>query len=213
MVTTVDQRQKWRTWADGKLALGLCPRCGKNPIKPGRSSCRACVLKAQRRRKRLYHERLQKGLCPHCGGERDVRGVIGCRSCNEKNAVRRVVYYDRGKKALYQRRLGNRRRREGLCPTCGRGIDDPAFKRCSLCRQKSREYYYSNHERILEAAHRRYDHQPKPLCAVCGHHRYRCGSCGKMMKVNHGQESCLYTCKCGNSITFTRENALQSPIM
>lgn len=212
----VDQRERWKQWSEEKAALGLCARCGKNPVKPGRASCRSCILKWQRRRKRLYNDRLHAGLCPHCGGKREDPFTIGCRSCNGKNAQRRVKFYNRDKKALYQRRLLQRRRREGVCTICGQGIDNPAFKLCSKCREERRLYYHENREHKLEYAKRRYHltHRPKPLCPTCGRHHYRC-SCGKMMKVNHGPDSCLFACKCGNTVVISRESSLviQKPIL
>lgn len=208
MVMTVNQRQRWETWVDGKITLGLCPRCGKNPIKPGKDSCRACILKARRRRIRLYHKRLQNGSCPHCGGKREDPGIIGCRSCNAKITEQRVRLYDRKKKAIYQKHLYHGRlKQKDICPVCGRAAADPEFTLCSPCRQQGRKYYYLHREQRIAHSRQRYliTHKPKPLCPVCDHHRYSCPSCGKMMKVNHGQESCLYICRCGNIITFTRE--------
>lgn len=206
MVETI-VRDRWNTWTNNKVTLGMCPRCGKNPIKPGKNCCTACTLKARRRRSRLYNQRLRKGLCPHCGGKREDPGIIGCRKCNEKNALRRVKFYDKGKKALYQRRLYWHRHREGVCPVCGQAVDAPQFKVCLRCRQQGRDNYYLHRESRIERnlQYYRLNHKPKPLCSVCGHHRLRCESCGKMMKAHHGEDSCLFTCKCGSLATFTRE--------
>lgn len=208
METTVAER--WKTWVDEQVAAGLCPRCGGGPVQPGKAACQSCIRAGRNRRVRLYNSRLRQGLCPHCGGKREDPGIIGCQSCNQKIALNRFLFRERrplkvfrGIKALYQRRLMRRRRHEGLCPQCGHGIDVEEFKLCSQCRQERRESYYSNHESTLEK--RRLQHRlrykPKPLCQVCGHHRLRC-LCGKMMKTHHGEESCLYTCTCGNVKTF-----------
>jgi len=204
------QSERWKKWVGAKIAIGLCYRCGKNPVKKGRDYCAACTLRARHRRIKLYSNRLRKGLCPHCGGKREVPGIIGCQACNQKNDECRIRFSGRGdyrdKKALYQRRLLKRRRREGACPTCGRGVDDPEFILCSQCRQQASDSYYKHRERRLEHSHEhhRLNHQAKPLCPVCHHHRFHC-SCGKMMKVYHGVESCLYTCTCGNIVTFALE--------
>lgn len=208
METTVAER--WKTWVDEKIAAGLCPRCGKGPAKSGKDYCEVCARLARSRRIKRYNKRLRQGLCPHCGGKREDPGIIGCQSCNQKIALSRFLFRERrplqafrGLKALYQRRLMRGRRREGTCPTCGHGIDVEGFKLCSQCRKQGRESYYSKRESTLEKRRLRYrlDHKPKSLCQVCGYHRLRC-LCGKMMKTHHGEESCLYTCTCGNVSTF-----------
>lgn len=199
-------RERLQEWSDKKRAAGLCPRCGKKPPKKDRELCKNCLLKARRRRIRLYQMRLRQGLCPHCGSNREDPGIISCRKCEEKNTERRVRLYNKEKKAVYQMRLYRKRRRAGDCPVCGRGIDDSQFKLCSSCRQQGRGYYYLHRDDRLAAnkIHYQLNHKPKALCEVCGLHRLRC-SCGKMMKVHHGAESCLFTCRCGAVITRLRE--------
>ena len=208
METTVAER--WQAWVDEKTAAGLCSRCGKRPPTSGKDYCEVCARLARSRRVRLYNKRLRQGLCPHCGGKREDQGIIGCRSCNQKIALSRFLFRERrpletfrGLKTLYQLRLMRGRRREGLCPTCGHRIDEEGFKLCSQCRKQGRERYYSNRESTLEKRRQqhRLSYKPKPLCRVCGHQRLRC-LCGRMMKTHHGEESCLYTCTCGNVKTF-----------
>ena len=79
----VETRQKWEAWKSGKLAAGLCSRCGKRPVIPGKDYCATCAQASRLRRVELYHSRLRKGLCPQCGGKREDPGVIGCDSCNQ----------------------------------------------------------------------------------------------------------------------------------
>lgn len=211
METTVAGR--WKEWVDEKIAAGLCSRCGKRPAESGKDYCKDCARLARSRRVRLYNSRLRQGLCPHCGGKREDPGIIGCRTCNWKISLSRLLFREcrplevfRGRKALYQRRLMRGRRREGLCPQCGRRIDKEGFKLCSACRKERRDSYYSHREATLEKRRQqhRLSYKPKPLCPICGHHRLRC-LCGKMMKTHHGEESCLYTCTCGNVTAFSIE--------
>lgn len=195
---------RWKTWVEQKAVAGLCPRCGKRPVNGDKQCCSICLLDSRRRRTRLYRDRLRVGLCPHCGGKREDPWIIGCLSCREKIAVQRVIHFDRGKKALYQRRLLASRRREGMCPTCGQERDESAYKHCSRCREARRDYYYRHHEERKRYSRRRHDinYRPKPLCPVCNHHRIHC-QCGKIMKTHHGERSCLYTCTCGHVSILT----------
>ena len=162
--------------------------------------------KKRRQRKLRYSRRLKKRLCPHCGGPREDWGIIGCNSCNAKNDERRVRLYDRKKKCIYQKRLMDRRRREGFCPVCGQSRDNPNLKICSKCRQCGRASYYRRRNVRLEANKRRYylHHKPKPLCQICLRHFQRC-ACGKYMKPHHGRDSCLFTCSCGKEIYTSKE--------
>ena len=205
--------EKWKAWAEAKIRSGLCGRCGKRPVMEGRRYCLVCIQGIQQRRTRLYNNRLKRGLCPHCGGVRENPGIIGCLSCNTRNADARVKCYDREKKAIYQMRLINRRRREGVCPVCGRGRDVPKFKLCSKCRALHRKAYYENRERRIAETRRRYRliHKPKPICQVCLRHRQRC-SCGKFMRAHHGQDSCLFTCRCGRCIEACTEEAIKTDL-
>lgn len=207
-------KQTWMAWVDRKLAAGLCGRCGKQPVHNGRNLCLSCFKKARDRRVKLYHCRLRQGLCPHCGGKRSDPGIIGCRACNDKIAEQRVRLWNRKAKCKYQRNLSRKRRREGTCPVCGQSRDEPGYILCSHCREYGRNQYYNHRSERLAANIRRYNknHRPKPLCPVCHLHRQTCCLCGKFMKPYHGQESCLYTCKCGNVKSFSVESCRQ-PVM
>jgi len=191
-------RERWSSWAEQHVRSGLCVRCGKNPPAKGKQQCLLCLRKGRLRRTRRYDRRLQAGLCPHCGGKREDPGIIGCQTCVGKIAASRIT--DPARKALYQNRFYHKRLREHRCPTCGRVPEDTNFKMCSQCRKLRRGYYYLDRTNVLKERHIRYlqNHKPKPTCNTCGLQRFKCNSCGKMMKTDHGKESCQFTCGCGN---------------
>jgi len=188
-----------------------CPRRFRQRKRGRQWYCKACRLKRQKKdrkhraHKRMarYYRRLRRGLCPECGGWRDGEG-IQCRQCREqnKNAQRRCITSPR--RARYMRRLLKRRRREGMCAYCGREIDEPGYRMCSKCRKHGRDYYYipEVHEKVRLYAKDHYHHEPVPICKVCGCPHLRCDRCQKFMKATHGNDRCIWTCRCGIEKTF-----------
>lgn len=75
---------------------------------------------------RLYY--LNCGRCPACGGKNPVRPGFGsCETCAEKARER-------------SHSLRQRRRENGLCSSCGGPVDDAAYRTCSACRERMRNY-------------------------------------------------------------------------
>jgi len=93
---------------------------------------------------RRYDDRLRLGLCPQCGSKRDD-WHIRCSKCNEYFRIYAREYRKRdNNNTVNARNYRTRNRRQRLCPTCGREIDDKKYKRCSKCRALTRSYYRKN---------------------------------------------------------------------
>ena len=74
---------------------------------------------------------LSIGRCPKCGGKNPLeKGFKRCRSCAFKQAKRRERYSA-----------------EGRWPSCGGVREDPKYKTCRRCRERSRAYYASHGKR------------------------------------------------------------------
>ena len=114
-------RDRLRRNTAGRIAQGLCPRCGKAPPAPDRSLCEPCAEK-QNRATRARHARLRAagkprqdperaqayereryrrlsaahaahGLCKHCGKAPAAEGRTACEPCAEKRrAADRASY-------------------------------------------------------------------------------------------------------------------------
>lgn len=67
---------------------------------------------------------LSIGRCPKCGGANPVEeGFKRCLQCAAKQAKRRKRYFA-----------------EGRCSSCGGVREDPGFKTCRKCRERTRAY-------------------------------------------------------------------------
>lgn len=74
---------------------------------------------------------LSAGRCPKCGGKNPVeKGFKRCRSCAAKQVERRQRYSS-----------------EGRCPSCGGVREDPNFKTCRKCRERTRAYIAAHREK------------------------------------------------------------------
>ncbi len=107
-----------------RIAQGLCPRCGKVPLAPGRSVCAGCaaarsrardarlraagtprrdpetVRQSERQRTRSKREqRAAKGLCTRCGNAPAVKVRASCEACLEKRRAADRAKYAAGKAA------------------------------------------------------------------------------------------------------------------
>ena len=142
-------RERYRRLTKERLAQGLCPKCGREPLPPDRSLCRSCGekrRKAERARYargkaegRLYggrdpksrrrngRERSRKrlrthrdaGLCTRCGNRPPVQGGTTCQACRDARQAAEQEQYAA-------------RRAEGRCGRCGRHALDRA-SRCGPC--------------------------------------------------------------------------------
>ena len=140
------ERERHRKRTAGRLARGLCPRCGKRRPAPGRKVCESCGERgraaesaryargkaagepyggrkpesrrraARERNKMRRRGRRETGLCASCGDAPPVEGGRSCEPCRE---ARRAS----------ERGLYAARRAAGLCGRCG----EPTFKGASRC--------------------------------------------------------------------------------
>lgn len=71
---------------DKRLENGLCSRCGKNPIEPGKSCCKSCLDKHSKHITYVRKERLENGICPICGKNPLADNRKMCKSCLDKHS-------------------------------------------------------------------------------------------------------------------------------
>ena len=142
-------RERCRQRTEERLASGMCPKCGREPLPPERRLCHTCgekKRKAERARYargkaegRLYggrdpksrrrngRERSRKrlrahrdaGLCTRCGRHAPVQGGSTCKACRDARQAA-------------ERKLYAVRRAEDKCGRCGRHTLDHA-SRCVPC--------------------------------------------------------------------------------
>ncbi len=174
-------RERYRRLTKERIAQGLCPKCGRESLPPGRSLCHACgekKRKAERARyargkaegrlyggrdpqdrRRIGRERSRKrlrtyrdaGLCTRCGRHAPVQGGTTCQSCRDARQAS-------------ERELYAARRAEGMCGRCGRHILDHA-SRCGPCAALE----VGRHPRKNAASRRRYAHRRVGWrCTDCG---------------------------------------------
>ena len=73
-----------------RIERGLCVRCGKHPVPPGRRICDLCVKQTQRNTRKRFIEqggnwpRGENGICWTCNKEPVIPGQRVCAACYEK---------------------------------------------------------------------------------------------------------------------------------
>ena len=145
----VYERERYRCCAAERIALGLCPKCGREPLAPERRLCAPCGERrresecaryaaaraagkqyggkcpdgrrriARERSKRRRHARRDAGRCTWCGRRPAVEGGTVCEPCRD---ARRES--DREQYAA--------RRAAGLCGRCLHSTFD-GDSRCGRC--------------------------------------------------------------------------------
>lgn len=145
---------------------GLCVRCGREDAYTmgGRSLCFDCAKKdaAKKRnpeekklenewRRKRYSVRRKAGLCTRCGRE-DAYTMAGrslCSDCAEQEAARKRKRREKDPEAkrLSDKRLREKRRKEGLCLWCGKPIAHGNY----LCERCKRNDKVRRHERRIAA--------------------------------------------------------------
>lgn len=189
------------------MKTSICRKCGRKfrqRIRGRRWFCKKCRQKRDAEqhkvkvalRMKRYNTRLAAGLCPECGGPRNSKGVIYCESCREKNKDSQQRTITKDKRNLYMRRLANKRRKEGMCATCGQRPPVDGGGMCFKCRRKRREHY--KHKMATDPVYRLQKYEasqkpPKPVCKICKLQHLRC-SCGRMMSVRHTALACAWRC-------------------
>jgi hypothetical protein len=72
-----------------RIAAGLCPRCGAEPV-PGRRQCARCLADASRRSavsaRRIRADRRARGVCYDCGraAAECQAGNLRCEACRAR---------------------------------------------------------------------------------------------------------------------------------
>jgi len=93
-----------------RRAMGLCGCCGKNPAKPGTSTCKICAARKTAYAKRIVKQRRDKirtegtGQCLRCGAH--VNNNLYCDRC-------------RNNQRKYAKTTRARKEGRGLCDRCG----------------------------------------------------------------------------------------------
>ena len=198
------ERERSRKERAARHTEGVCTRCGREPVAPGRSSCDPCLEKrrasdrakyaagkaaglkyggadaeAKRRAGRAKSWRRQKarieaGLCIRCGKRQPVTGGTTCTPCRERRQAA-------------ERRQYTERRAAGCCTRCGGSIYD-GLSRCRPCAFV--DDASQNPERKNEQSRRRYGiRRQLGLCTSCGapsQGASRCAPCAERSYHNSG---------------------------
>lgn len=148
-----------------RRAAGLCPRCGNENDRDG-YYCNTCLERKRGEANEARRFAKSLGLCPRCMKASLMPGQKACPECNAVDAVRKYIrrHTDQGyreranaRSEAAQRRLRERRKKDGMCPQCGKRKPRDGKVMCEMCLAKKREY-----KRI-----RRYKERDDSLCR-CG---------------------------------------------
>lgn len=87
---SVEERKKakaelMRARYHAKAAQGICPRCGRHPLIPGKHVCVDCRPKENKRNHRS--RRAVKGVCGNCGARPPREGALDCERCLTQKSV------------------------------------------------------------------------------------------------------------------------------
>ncbi len=198
----VRKRQRYQQLTAERFSQGLCPKCGKHRLVPGRRLCDPCGgkrRKAERARyaagkaagklyggkdpklcrriareksKERFHARRDNGLCTRCGHRPLVEGSTTCEVCGDERRAADREQY-------------TARRAEGLCGRCGGPADGGS--RCGQCA----EFETGRHQQKNAASRRRYARRrARRLCTDCGqpsHGASRCEPCARRSYVRSGE--------------------------
>ena len=191
------ERARDRQRTAGRIARGVCTKCGARRPEPGRRLCGACAVKRREHDRALYAEarsrgelyggrdtevkrkagraasarrrrnRIAAGRCTRCGQGSAPKGSTVCVSCRE---IRQAAERDRYRS----------RRAAGLCVICGQ----PVFAggaRCGVC--ATIESQQRDRDRKNAASRRRYwARKSAHRCTDCNEPSFgasRCASCAK----------------------------------
>lgn len=193
------KRQRYRQQTAERYAKGLCPKCGKEELAPGRRLCDPCGAKrrkaeraryaagkaagnlyggkdpnlcrriARKKSKERFHTPRDAGLCTHCGHRPLVAGSTTCEPCGD---VRRAA--DREQYA--------KRRADGRC-----GEPTDGGSRCAQCAM----FEAGRHEQKNAAGRKRYARRrAKRVCTDCAQPSQgasRCPACARRSYIRSGE--------------------------
>lgn len=165
--------------AEYYLSRGRCPRCGgKNPLEPGKRSCRECALKSSERHHKQRVWRRENHLCTRCGRPLGEDTHKTCAECREYiNSFKPI--YRRETKMRYDGRKGL-----GLCVKCGK-FAEPGRTMCRSCLDEHIAYERKSGEKLREQKRERMAYRRENgLCIDCGkpadEGHTRCPRCREM---------------------------------
>lgn len=137
--------------------MGLCHRCRKEKVAPGKKFCFDCIDKYreenakrydpeyakeyQKKRREIYAEKKKKGICVRCN-KKATHGMY-CLECSIKVKRHNTKTAERRKQQRHERGLVPvKRTNNRLCLYCGNALtdNDGEFKVCQSCREKASEY-------------------------------------------------------------------------
>lgn len=199
----VRKRRCYQQQTAERYAKGLCPKCGKEELAPGRRLCDPCGAKrrkaeraryaagkaagklyggkdpnlcrriARKKSKERFHTRRDSGLCTRCGHRPLVAGSTTCEPCSD---VRRAA----------DREQYDKRRSDGLCGRCG-GTTHDGGSRCGSCAM----FEAGRHEQKNAAGRKRYARRrAKRLCTDCAQPSQgasRCPDCARRSYIRSGE--------------------------
>ncbi len=197
------ERERSRRCMEKRLALGLCPKCGDEPLAPERRLCAPCGEKrreseraryaaataagklyggrntdgrrriARERSRRRLQARRDAGRCTRCARRPPVEGGATCEPCRK---ARRTA----------EREQYATRRASGLCGRCGQGTFD-GDSNCVRCAARDDR----RGPRKNAAARDRYARRrAKWICTGCGEPSRgssRCERCARRSYVRSAQ--------------------------
>ena len=198
------ERERSHRERAARQAQGICARCGREPVAPGRSSCDPCLekrrasdrakyaagkaaglqygganMEAKRRAgraksRRRQKERIEAGLCIRCGRRPPAESGTTCTPCREK-------------RQQAEKRQYAERRAAGCCTRCG-GVVHDGLSRCRPCAIIDDASH--NPERKNGQSRRRYRiRRELGLCTSCGapsQGASRCAPCAERSYHNSG---------------------------
>lgn len=131
--------------------MGLCHKCRKNTVAPGKKFCFDCLEKIheenvkrydpekakeyQKRRREIYEQKKEAGICVRCS--KPATHGIYCYECSIKAKRNRRERAEREKIRRHERGLvPEERRAAGLCLWCGK----PAIPGKQCCEMHSQAF-------------------------------------------------------------------------
>lgn len=144
-----------------------CWVCGKPKDRDG-YYCSICLEKKNADERESKKLMISLGICPSCKKNTIMGDERQCPECRAKEADRMArkraenreeyqAYHNQYRNKLYEERKKN-----GLCPRCGKTPDDSRYKMCSSCRNKK-----TTNRRKKQGIKRRSDRTINGICYFC----------------------------------------------
>ena len=149
------ERERRRTVYAGRVAAGLCARCGRAEAVPDRTTCEPCAEKHRARDKARYERAKAQGI-PYGGRDPEARRRAGRKR---------------------SRRRAEARAAAGLCIRCGHAPPEEGRSMCEPCREDRRQAKRDRHRERRAAGLCVHCAAPAPdgkaYCDPCAKHRSR----------------------------------------